>query len=89
MAVSGIDLEGRVALITGASRGIGAAIACRLAKAGAKVAVNYRSSPEAAAAVVASIGAEGGTAMLADGDVSDAGRRRTRRQKRRGGVGRN
>ncbi len=72
MPVSGIDLEGRVALITGASRGIGAAIACRLAKAGAKVAVNYRSSSEAAAAVVASIGADGGTAMLADGDVSDA-----------------
>ena len=71
MAVSGISLEGRVALVTGASRGIGAAVACRLAEAGAKVAVNYRSSPDAAAAVVESIVAAGGAAILADGDVSD------------------
>ena len=70
MAVSGVNLEGKVALVTGASRGIGAAIANRLAMAGAKVAINYNTSAEAAAAVMRSIDEAGGTAMLVEGDVS-------------------
>ena len=53
--MSGIDLNGSVALVTGASRGIGAVIACRLAEAGAKVGVHYLSSKELAEAVVAKI----------------------------------
>jgi 3-oxoacyl-[acyl-carrier protein] reductase len=68
---SGINLEGKVALVTGASRGIGAVVACRLARAGVKVAVNYHSSPDAAAEVVKSIGQAGGSAILVDGNVSD------------------
>ena len=70
MTVSGVNLEGKVALVTGASRGIGAAIANRLAMAGAKVAINYNTSAEAAAAVMRSIDEAGGTAMLVEGDVS-------------------
>ena len=57
--------------MTGASRGIGAVVACRLARAGAKVAVNYHASPDAAAQVVKSIGEAGGSAILVDGNVSD------------------
>ncbi len=57
--------------MTGASRGIGAVIACRLARAGAKVAVNYHASPDAAAKVVKSIEEAGGSAILVDGNVSD------------------
>ena len=64
------ELTGKVALVTGASRGIGAAIACRLAKAGAKVAVNYHYSRDAAASVVDDITSEGGEALLLEGDVS-------------------
>lgn len=65
------ELEGRTALITGASRGIGRACALELADAGAAIAVNYRSDAEGAAAVCAEISARGGRAVALQADVSD------------------
>lgn len=70
-------LENKTALVTGASRGIGAAIARTLAAAGAKVAVNYHSNGEAAAQVVAAIEAAGGRAAAYQADVTDAAAVRT------------
>jgi len=64
------DLKGRTALVTGAARGIGAAIARRLGAAGAHVAVNYAGSAEAAEAVAADIRAGGGQAFAVAADVS-------------------
>ncbi|MFM7693655.1 MAG: 3-oxoacyl-[acyl-carrier-protein] reductase [Actinomycetota bacterium] len=64
-------LEGRVTLVTGGSRGIGAAISRDLAAHGAKVAVNYAANREAADQVVADITAAGGTAVAIGGDVAD------------------
>ncbi len=66
------DLKGHVALVTGASRGIGAAIAVALAEAGAAVAVNYRERADEASAVVARIKETGGRAVAIAADVSQA-----------------
>ncbi|MFT5448721.1 MAG: 3-oxoacyl-[acyl-carrier protein] reductase [Gammaproteobacteria bacterium] len=67
------NLDGRVALVTGASRGIGAAIAVALAEVGADVAVNYRERAGEADAVVASIEALGRRAVAVRADVSVGG----------------
>ncbi len=63
-------LEGKVAIVTGASNGIGEGIAKRYGKEGAKVAVNYLKSEDKANEVVAAIEAEGGTAKAFKADVS-------------------
>ena len=63
--------EGKVALVTGASRGIGRSIALRLAAEGADVVVNYRSHPHAAEAVAAEIAALGRAALPWQADVAD------------------
>lgn len=62
-------LRGKTALVTGGSRGIGAAIARAMAAAGANVVVNYRNRREAADAVVRAIADDGGTALAAEGSV--------------------
>lgn len=64
-------LRGKVALVTGASKGIGASIAKELAANGAAVAVNYSTSPEGANKVVAEIKAAGGKAFAVQGSVAD------------------
>jgi 3-oxoacyl-[acyl-carrier protein] reductase len=66
-----LNLSGKVAVVTGASQGIGATIASRLAEAGAAVAVHYRGHPEEAADVVSSIVARGGDALSLGADLSD------------------
>jgi 3-oxoacyl-[acyl-carrier protein] reductase len=65
------ELDGRIALITGASRGIGRATALELAAAGAAIGVNYRSDAAGADAVVAEIAAAGGRALALGADVAD------------------
>jgi 3-oxoacyl-[acyl-carrier protein] reductase len=65
-------LTGKVAVVTGASKGIGAGIAKGLAAAGAKVVVNYASSKPSADRVVGEITRDGGTAIAVQGDVSKA-----------------
>ena len=65
------SLAGKTALVTGASRGIGRAIALQLSSQGAAVAVNYRSRREEAEAVAGTIQAGGGTAVVVQADVSD------------------
>ena len=64
-------LAGKVAIVTGGSRGIGAAIARRLAAEGAKVVVNYAASKAAAEEVVAAIKADGGEAVAVKADVGN------------------
>nr|WP_315855188.1 SDR family NAD(P)-dependent oxidoreductase [Chenggangzhangella methanolivorans] len=66
-----ISLEGQVALVTGASSGIGRATAQAMGAAGAKVAVNYRSQEDEAKNVVAAIEKAGGEAIAIGADVSD------------------
>lgn len=65
-----LSLDGRVAIVTGGSRGIGRAIALELAQQGAAVVVNYVSSSKAADEVVADIKAGGGKALAVQADVS-------------------
>jgi len=65
------ELTGRVAVVTGASRGIGRAIAIKLASLGAKVVVNYRSNQAAAEEVVQQIQGMGGEAIAVKADVSN------------------
>jgi len=66
-----VDLTDKVAVVTGASRGIGRAIALELARLGANVVVNYRSNAGAAAEVVEAIEADGGQAIAVQADVGD------------------
>ncbi len=64
------NLDGRVALVTGGSRGIGRAICLELARQGARVAVNFNTNEASAQSVVAEIAAAGGDALALAGDVS-------------------
>jgi 3-oxoacyl-[acyl-carrier protein] reductase len=65
-------LEEKIALVTGGSRGIGAAIAKRLAKDGAKVAITYAKGVDAAASIVKEIERDGGKAIAIQADATDA-----------------
>lgn len=68
------ELQGKVAIVTGGSKGIGAAITRELASQGVKVAVNYNSSKESAEAIVNEIRENGGSAIAVQADVSYADR---------------
>jgi 3-oxoacyl-[acyl-carrier protein] reductase len=69
--MSGSQLNGKVALVTGGSRGIGAAVAVRLGRAGAHVALTYARSQDKARAVVSAIEAAGGRALAIAADNTD------------------
>ncbi|MCC6420511.1 MAG: SDR family NAD(P)-dependent oxidoreductase, partial [Gemmataceae bacterium] len=66
------ELEGKSALVTGGSRGIGRAVCLELARRGARVVVNYQAQGAAAQAVVATIREAGGEALAVQADVADA-----------------
>ena len=66
------ELDGRIAVVTGASRGIGRAIAVALARNGARVVVNYTANEAAAGEAVAAVVASGGTAVAKRFDISDS-----------------
>src|ERR1700722_202878 len=72
MNKNGKTLAGKVAVVTGGSRGIGAAIAKRLATDGASVAITYTKSADAAAAVIKEIEHAGGKAIAIQADAADA-----------------
>src|ERR1700733_12661544 len=67
------NLSNKAALVTGGSRGIGAAIAKRLAADGAKVAITYAKGADAAASVIQAIERGGGTAIAIQADAANAG----------------
>ena len=67
-------LEGKVAVVTGASRGIGKAIACKLASMGATVIINYNGSNDKADEVKAEIEGEQGKAAVYQCNISDYGK---------------
>jgi NAD(P)-dependent dehydrogenase (short-subunit alcohol dehydrogenase family) len=69
-----LDLQGKIALVTGGSGGIGSSIARRLAEAGAAVAVHYRQNVTGAQATAEAIRAAGGTAIVIQGTMSDEAR---------------
>jgi 3-oxoacyl-[acyl-carrier protein] reductase len=71
VTAAGATLEGRAALVTGGSRGLGRAIALRLARAGAAVGVSYREQAAAADAVVSEVRAHGGRAVAVRADLAD------------------
>ena len=83
------EISGKVCLVTGASRGIGAAVARGLGACGASVAVHYRSGRTEAEQVAAEIERSGGTALLVQGDIAEPRHRRSpRRRDRVAGFGR-
>ena len=67
-----MNLQGKVALVTGSSQGIGQAIAIRLAQEGASIVINYRSHPEGAEETLAQVKAAGGTCHMVDGFMVQA-----------------
>ncbi|HMG19800.1 MAG TPA: 3-oxoacyl-ACP reductase FabG [Kofleriaceae bacterium] len=71
MAITDTALQGKIALVTGGSRGIGRAIAIALGRRGAKVIVNYASRADAAREAAAAVEAAGGQAAIAGFDVAD------------------
>jgi 3-oxoacyl-[acyl-carrier protein] reductase len=72
LLTDGNSLSGKVALITGASRGIGAAVARRFAAAGGQVAIGYQARSDAAASLAAEITAAGGQCLAVQGDIADS-----------------